>query len=167
MSTEATLSAAIADADGVRDMYLTFVLGAEDYGVCIADVTEIVGLQRIMPIPDVPDYIRGVINLRGKVIPLTDMRMRFHMPGRPDDDRTVVIVMEVEDAPIGLIVDGVREVLEIPAAQIDRPTALGRSGARSLISGIGRVGERTAVLLDAAVLASDEDVVLPPGLAAA
>lgn len=148
------------DADTIADMYLTFDLGSEEYGIGIAGVTEIVGIQKIMPIPDMPRYVRGVINLRGKIIPLMDLRMRFAMEERPHDDRTVIIVMEVEDAPIGLIVDGVREVLEIPASQIDRHAPMLRGGSRPVISGIGRVGERVAVLLDPPVLVSDVDLTL-------
>lgn len=147
------------EADTIADMYLTFALGDEEYGVGIAGVTEIVGMQRIMPIPDMPPYLKGVINLRGKVIPLMDVRLRFRMPERAYDDRTVIIVMEVEDAPVGLIVDGVREVREIPPGQIDAHMR-GRDGARSVIAGIGRVGDRVSVLLDPPVLVSDEDLTL-------
>jgi purine-binding chemotaxis protein CheW len=145
-------------ADTIADMYLTFDLGDEEYGVNIAGVTEIVGLQRIMPIPDMPRYLRGVINLRGKVIPLMDVRLRFGMPERTYDERTVIIVMEVDDAPVGLIVDGVREVRDIPAGQIDQRGQIGRGGVRSVIAGIGRVGDRVAVLLDPSVLVSDNDI---------
>lgn len=148
------------ESDTIANMYLTFDLGAEEYGVGIAGVTEIVGMQRIMPIPDMPAYVKGVINLRGKVIPLMDIRLRFGMPERAYDDRTVIIVMEVEDAPVGLIVDGVREVREIPADQIDRHARVGRSATRSVIAGIGRVGDRVAVLLDPPVLVSDDDIAL-------
>jgi len=148
------------DADTIADMYLTFDLGQEEYGVSIAGVTEIVGMQRIMPIPDMPRYLRGVINLRGKVIPLMDVRLRFEMPERSYDERTVIIVMEVDDAPVGLIVDGVREVREIPADQIDRRGQIGRNGGRSVIAGIGQVGDRVAVLLDPSVLVSENDVVV-------
>lgn len=154
------------DSDNVDDMFLTFSLGEEEYGVGIGGVTEIVGIQKIMPIPDMPDYIKGVINLRGKVIPLMDMRLRFGMAPRPYDERTVVIVMDVADAPIGLIVDGVREVLEIPPAQIDRHGQFSRSG-RPVISGLGRIGDRVAVLLDAEVLVSDSDISLAGELAVA
>lgn len=145
-------------ADTIADMYLTFDLGDEEYGVNIAGVTEIVGMQRIMPIPDMPRYLRGVINLRGKVIPLMDVRLRFNMPERAYDERTVIIVMEVDDAPVGLIVDGVREVRDIPPSQIDQRGQMGRGGARSVIAGIGRVGDRVAVLLDPSVLVSDNDI---------
>ncbi|OHC53997.1 MAG: chemotaxis protein CheW [Rhodobacterales bacterium RIFCSPHIGHO2_02_FULL_62_130] len=160
--TEMTRSRAeglpFTDTDNVDDMYLTFALDSEEYGVGIGQVTEIVGMQRIMAIPDMPAYIKGVINLRGKVIPLMDVRLRFDMPQREYDDRTVIIVMEVADAPIGLIVDGVREVLEIPPAQVDRPSQFGKSTGRNVIAGIGRIAERVAILLDASVLVSETDL---------
>jgi len=148
------------DADTIADIYLTFDLGDEEYGVSIAGVTEIVGMQRIMPIPDMPRYLRGVINLRGKVIPLMDVRIRFDMPHRDYDDRTVIIVMEVDDAPVGLIVDGVREVREIPAGQIDQRGQVGRNRTKSVIAGIGQVGDRVAVLLDPSVLVTASDIAL-------
>lgn len=157
---------ALREADNIDEMYLTFALGSEEYGVNIVGVTEIVGMQRIMPVPDVPNYIKGVINLRGKVIPLMDVRLRFGMPERAYDERTVVIVMDVGEAPIGLIVDGVSEVLEIPPSQVDRHTQFGRSTTRPVIAGIGRIGERVAVLLDTSVLVSDSDVALPAEIAA-
>lgn len=166
MMPEASLQQATApamapvgeEADTIADMYLTFDLGEEEYGVSIAGVTEIVGMQRIMPIPDMPRYLRGVINLRGKVIPLMDVRIRFDMPHRDYDDRTVIIVMEVDDAPVGLIVDGVREVREIPADRIDQRSQTGRNGTKSVISGIGQVGDRVAVLLDPSVLVSVSEI---------
>lgn len=146
--------------DTIANMYLTFDLGSEEYGVGIAGVTEIVGIQRIMPIPDMPSYVKGVINLRGKVIPLMDIRLRFGMPERAYDERTVIIVMDVDEAPVGLIVDGVREVREIAADHIDRHARVGRSSSKSVIAGIGRVGDRVAVLLDPSVLVSDDDIAI-------
>jgi purine-binding chemotaxis protein CheW len=148
------------DVDTIRDMYLTFDIGTEEYGVSIAGVTEIVGMQRIMPIPDMPAYLKGVINLRGKVIPLMDVRLRFALPERAHDDRTVIIVMEVDEAPVGLIVDGVREVREIGPDRIDSHTHFGRSGTPQVIAGIGRLDDGVAVLLDPSVLVSDYDLVL-------
>lgn len=158
---------AVTDTDNIDEMYLTFALANEEYGVGIAGVTEIVGMQRIMSVPDVPHYIKGVINLRGKVIPLMDVRLRFGMPERAYDERTVVIVMDVADAPIGLIVDGVSEVLDIPPSQVDRHAQFGRSSSRPVIAGIGRVGDRVAILLDTAVLVSESDVSLPVDLSMA
>ena len=159
-ATAARGEAAFADADNVDDMYLTFALSDEEYGVGIGVVTEIVGMQRIMSVPDMPHYIKGVINLRGKVIPLMDARLRFGMPEREYDDRTVVIVMDVADALVGLIVDGVSEVLEIPPTQVDGSGQFGK-GARSVIHGIGKIGERVSILLDTQVLVSDSDISLP------
>ncbi len=152
-----------SDADNIDDMYLTFALANEEYGVGIGVVTEIVGMQRIMSVPDMPHYVKGVINLRGKVIPLMDARLRFGMAEREYDDRTVVIVMDVGDALIGLIVDGVSEVLEIPPSQVDRNGQFGKS-AKSVISGIGKVGERVSILLDTEVLVSDSDISLPASM---
>jgi purine-binding chemotaxis protein CheW len=146
------------EEDTLSNMYLTFDLGDEEYGVSIAGVTEIVGIQRIMPVPDVPAYLKGVINLRGKVIPLMDVRLRFGMPERAYDDRTVIIVMEVESAPVGLIVDGVREVREVPPSQIDTRNQFGRGGVRSVIAGLGRLEDGVAILLDPEVLVSEGEV---------
>jgi purine-binding chemotaxis protein CheW len=148
-------------SDSIDTMYLTFPVGSELYGVSIGVVTEIVGLQRIMSVPDVPHYIKGVINLRGKVIPLMDVRLRFGMPEKAYDDRTVVIVLQVSDAPVGLIVDGVNEVLDIPASQIDRTHSFSGAEGRSLVMGLGRLEERVAILLDVNLLVED-DALMPP-----
>lgn len=147
-----------AHADSLANMFLTFDIGSEEYGVAISDVIEIVGMQRIMPIPDLPHYLKGVINLRGKVIPLMDIRLRFNMAAREYDHRTVIIVMEVEDALIGLIVDGVREVREIPDNRIDRRAQLGKSSSRQVIAGLGRLEDSVIVLLNPAVLVADDDI---------
>lgn len=147
-----------AQADSLANMFLTFDIGSEEYGVAISDVIEIVGMQRIMPIPDLPPFLKGVINLRGKVIPLMDIRLRFNMPARDYDDRTVIIVMEVEDALIGLIVDGVREVREIAETQIDRHAQFGKGGKRQVIAGLGRLEDSVIILLNPAILVSDDEI---------
>lgn len=150
-------------ADSIDDMYLTFAVAGEDYGVVISVVTEIVGMQRIMGIPDVPHYIKGVINLRGKVIPLMDVRLRFGMPDKEYDERTVVIVLDVGDAPMGLIVDRVSEVVEIPKDRIDRK-GFSNADGRSVVAGLGRIDERVAIILDEALLVSDAEFELPTEL---
>lgn len=147
--------------DSIDTMYLTFPVGEELYGVSIAMVTEIVGLQPIMSVPDVPSYIKGVINLRGKVIPLMDVRLRFGIPEKAYDDRTVVIVMQVDDAPVGLIVDGVNEVLDVPDDSIDRAGSFAGDGARALVKGLARLEERVAILLDVTALLEAGDVTVP------
>lgn len=151
----------VEPSDSIETMYLTFPVGQELYGVSIGVVTEIVGLQRIMSVPDVPHYIKGVINLRGKVIPLMDVRLRFGMPEKAADDRTVVIVLQVNDAPVGLIVDGVNEVLDIPDTQIDRANSFSASESKSLVKGLGRLDDRVAILLDVDRLVELGEVRLP------
>jgi purine-binding chemotaxis protein CheW len=148
-------------SDSIETMYLTFPVGAELYGVSIGLVTEIVGLQKIMQVPDVPNYIKGVINLRGKVIPLMDVRLRFGMAEKEYDDRTVVIVLQVNDAPVGLVVDGVNEVLDIPDSQIDRANSFSGSDSRNLVMGLGRLEDRVAILLDVNLLLEAGEVILP------
>ncbi len=153
-------SLSILTSENLDDMYLSFSLGSEEYAVGISQVVEIVGLPRIMAVPDLPDYIRGVINLRGKVIPLLDVRLRFRMGERAYDERTVVIVMDVDGAPIGLIVDGVTEVREIAPSAIGRNANGAHRGAQSAIYGLGRIEDRIIVILDAAVLTSDCEIVM-------
>lgn len=151
------------EENNIEDMYLTFGVAQEEYGVGIAFVTEIVGMQKIMPVPDVPAYIKGVINLRGKVIPVMDMRTRFNMPEAQYNERTVIIVLDVDAVPIGLVVDDVRDVLEIAPANIDPPPQFGavRDNKR-LIRGLGKSGDLVAVILDIRGLVTDESALGQP-----
>ncbi len=100
--------------DTQKGKYLTFTLGNEIYGIGISHVIEIIGIQKITEVPDMPDYVRGVINLRGQVIPILDVRTRFMMPFRDYDERTCVVVVQVSERFIGLVVDTVNEVADIP-----------------------------------------------------
>jgi purine-binding chemotaxis protein CheW len=147
------------EENNIDDMYLTFAVAGEEYGVGIGFVTEIVGMQKVMEVPDVPHFIRGVINLRGKVIPVMDVRRRFAMPETTYTERTVIIVLDINSLPIGLVVDAVSEVLEIPESQIDPPPRLGanRDGG-GVIRGLGKQGERVAILLDIDRLVSGQEV---------
>jgi purine-binding chemotaxis protein CheW len=145
------------DENNITDMYLTFGVSGEEYGIGIAYVTEIVGMQRVMQVPDVPSFIKGVINLRGKVIPVMDVRCRFGMEEKPYTERTVIIVLDIENIPIGLVVDNVSEVLEIPEANIDQPPQFGNSrGGHGLIRGLGKSGDRVAIIIDIHRLVSDQ-----------
>lgn len=134
--------------DSQKGRYLTFRLGREDYGIAICHVVEIVGLQKITTVPDQPYFMKGVINLRGKIIPLMDGRIRFGLPEEAYDDRTCVIVIDVAGQITGLIVDRVNEVLEIPAEQVEAPAASRGGGAGSYVCGLGKVGDSVKVLLD-------------------
>ena len=109
------------EEDTQKDKYLTFSLGDEVYGIDIRVVIEIIGIQKITNVPEVPDYVRGIINLRGKIIPVVDMRLRFRREYREYTDRTCVIVVEINGVLIGLIVDGVSEVLDIAEKNVVQP----------------------------------------------
>lgn len=132
--------------------YLTFTIGRVCYGLNIRTVTEIIGLQGITPIPDVPDYVRGVINLRGKVIPVMDVRARFKIETQKYHDRTCIIVIEVGGASVGLVVDAVSEVLSIPDEDIEPPPKVGFGPDNRFISGLGKVGDDVKLILNAGIL---------------
>ena len=141
-------------------MFLTFMLGGESYGLAITAVTEIIGFQQITPVPDVPHYVRGIINLRGKVIPVMDVRARFGMDGRDYDARTCIIVVQIRDASVGLIVDTVSEVVDIELSQIEAPPSMGSAagGGQGFMMGVGKVEDEVKLLLDAGRLLFDDNL---------
>jgi purine-binding chemotaxis protein CheW len=144
-------TAELSEDEILDQMYLIFSVNTESYGVKIEHVTEIVGVQKIIQVPDVPNYVKGVINLRGSVIPVIDIRMRFNMSERCYDDRTVIIVLEHQNIKTGLIVDGVNDVTEISDAEISSPPQQGAS-KKSSITGVGQKQENIYFLLDVAAL---------------
>src|SRR6056297_4179312 len=143
------------DEDSMEGMYLTFDLASEGYGLEIRHVIEIIGIQSITAVPDLPDHVIGVLNLRGKVIPIIDVRRRFGLPHREYDERTCIIVVNVNDNSVGLVVDKVSEVITIPANEIEPPPATGRS-RRQYIAGMGKIGQQVKILLDIEALLEDE-----------
>lgn len=152
------------EEDTQRDKFLTFALGNESYGIDIKYVTEIIGNQPTTEVPELPEYIRGIINLRGKIIPVMDVRLRFKKPFREYDERTCVIVIDIADISIGLIVDSVAEVLAIPAAEIVTPPELNKGGNK-YIKGIGKVGSEVKLILDCDKLLNEEEMSEPAGQA--
>ncbi|MFH7321607.1 chemotaxis protein CheW [Desulfurivibrio sp. D14AmB] len=140
---------------GVRELagkYLTFSLGSEEYGVGILKVREIIGVMEITAVPHTPHYIKGVINLRGRVIPVMDLRLKFGMPGKEYDERTCVIVVEVQGrsgpVQVGMVVDSVSEVANITAGEIEPPPALGSSRETENILGMAKLKGSVKILLD-------------------
>jgi len=132
------------------DKYLLFSIGAEVYGIDIAHVTEIIEMQKVTEVPDMPDFVKGVINLRGKVIPVVDLRLRFGMNERDYDDRTCIIIVRIESTSLGFIVDTVAEVHDIDEASIDpAPNFKNETGRDHYISGLGKVADRVTILIDA------------------
>ena len=152
------------DEDNIEDMYLTFGVASEEYGIGISYVTEVVGMQRIMEVPDVPNFIKGVINLRGKVIPIMDIRLRFGMTAKTYTPRTVIIVLDIDNVMIGLVVDYVREVIEIPESNIDLPS---RFNENNVIRGFGKQKNKVAIILDIEQLASNQAIELHSALESA
>lgn len=146
------------DEDTLSSRYLTFHLGKEDYGIEIRYVIEIVVMQKITEVPDMPAFVRGVINLRGQVIPVMDMRLRFNMEPREYDERTCVIVVDVDGNIVGLIVDTVREVREIPPENIAPAPELGKTEKSRYVAGMARVGDEVKILLDVDRLLKKEEL---------
>ena len=140
--------------------YLTFKLGAEEYGLGILKVREIMGLMDITAVPRTPAYIRGVINLRGKVIPVVDLRAKFGMQSAEDTDETCIIVVDVGETEMGTIVDEVSEVLDIEENEIEDAPSFGANTNTDFILGMGKTKDRVTILLDIAKVLSKEDVVM-------
>ncbi|MCB2183621.1 MAG: chemotaxis protein CheW [Desulfobulbaceae bacterium] len=146
------------DEDTQKDKYLTFRLAGEDYGIDIAFVTEIIGIQKITEVPDMPEFIRGVINLRGKVIPVMDVRLRFKLAPRDYDERTCIVVVDIEDNAVGLVVDEVSEVADIPESQVESPPQSGRGKSSRYLKGMGKIDEEVKILLNVDKLLYEEEM---------
>lgn len=142
--------------DTQKGKFLTFTLGKENYGIEIQFVTEIIGIQAITEVPELPDYIKGIINLRGNIIPVMDVRLRFGKSSIEYNDRTCVIVIDIQSVFIGLIVDSVSEVLSIPDRDIVPPPDISKTGNR-FIKGIGTIGNEVKLLLDCEKLLNEEE----------
>lgn len=148
-----------AEEDTQKDRYLTFILGNECYGIEIRYVTEIIGIQAITEIPELPEYVRGIINLRGKIIPVIDVRARFKKEIKEYNDRTCVVVVDFNDISIGLIVDSVAEVLTIPEQDIVDPPQMNKgTNSSRYIKKIGKVGNAVKLLLDCEKLLSENEL---------
>lgn len=143
--------------DTQKGKFLTFCMGNEFYGIEIKYVTEIIGLQPITEIPEMPEYIKGIINLRGKIIPVMDVRLRFRKPYKEYNDRTCIVVIEIREVLIGLIVDTVSEVIAIPDEEIVAPPGVTKEGNK-YIKGIGKVGNDVKLLLDSDKLLNETDL---------
>jgi purine-binding chemotaxis protein CheW len=133
-----------------QNKYLIFSVGEESYGVRITYVTEVIEIEDITQVPDLPEYMKGIINLRGKIIPITDARLRFGKEEKPYDERTCIIVFDIEGVAFGLIVDGVKEVAAMEPGSVSPPPALNRRDdmAGDFIEGIGRKNNEIWLFID-------------------
>lgn len=144
-ATETELRTSAGDEPSGK--YLTFSLAGEDYGLEILKVREIIGLMDITTVPQMPFYVKGVINLRGKVIPVVDLRLKFGMEPTEYDEQTCTVVVDVGQL-MGVIVDTVQEVLDIADNQIDPPPPLGGGVDTSFVMGMGKIKDDVKILLD-------------------
>lgn len=148
------------------NQYLTFTLQDEEYGIEILKVQEIKGYSKITQIPNAPHYVKGVLNLRGTVVPVVDLRTRFSMVEKECDQFTVIIVVNVGTKVVGLVVDTVSDVLNIPPEDIaDAPDMTGDVDS-SCITGMGKVNERLILLLDIGRLVGNESLTVEEEVAA-
>jgi len=136
-----------------ENKFLTFALGTEEFGIAILKVREIMGMMPITTIPRTPGYLKGIINLRGKVIPVADLRLKFGMAATEGTDHTCIIVVEVMGAnglvPVGIVVDSVSEVLNIKKEDIEDMASLGESGLDAkFITGIAKTDGGVKILMD-------------------
>ncbi|MBN1514026.1 MAG: purine-binding chemotaxis protein CheW [Phycisphaerae bacterium] len=154
ISTQADLTGTSHDHGG---KYLTFKLADEEYGVEILKVREIIGMMDITAVPRMPAYMKGVINLRGKVIPVIDLRLKFNLNEIEHTDQTCIIVMDV-GREIGIIVDTVSEVLDIVGEAIEPAPSMGGSLDTAFILGMGKVGDDVKILLDVDRVLTGDDV---------
>jgi purine-binding chemotaxis protein CheW len=142
--------------------YLTFKLANEDYGLSLLKVREIIGMMPITSVPRTPDFVKGVINLRGKVIPVTDLRMRFDMPETDYTDRTCIIVVEVAGrdtaVQMGIVVDAVTEVLPVKAEEIEPAPEFGARVDTRYILGLANMDGTVKILLDIDRVLTEEEI---------
>ncbi len=163
-------SGAVAERPETRargGKFLTFCLGAEEYGIEILKVQEIIGVLPITPVPRTPEFICGVINLRGKIIPIIDIRLKLSMEARAKTEETCIIVVKARGIEMGIVVDKVSEVADIGSADIQDAPSFGAEINTDYILGIGKSENKVRMLLDIDRVLSSQDVVALRGAAGA
>ena len=138
--------------------FLTFFLSTEEYGIEILKVQEIIGVMNITPIPRTPTFIKGVINLRGRIIPIIDLRLKLSMEEAKHTEETCFIVVKAHDMHMGVVVDKVSEVLDIAGENVEDAPSMGEDINTDYILGIGKAGDKVKMLLDIDKVLSDKDL---------
>lgn len=141
-----------------ENKYLTFSTSSEYYGIHVLDVVEIIRTVPITEIPESLSYVKGIINLRGKIIPVIDVRLRFGIEEKEQDDRTCIIVISANESEIGLIVDSVSEVINIPEDLIDLMPQVGQTDGQKFVKGIAHLECGVKILLDIEKLVDAEEL---------
>lgn len=142
-----------------RERYLTFYIGSEQYGIAINRIKEIIAMMNITKVPKIPSYMRGVINLRGSIIPVVDTRLRFNMDYRESDMHTAIIIVEVEKISIGFIVDRVEEVCSIDASALSEPPKFGSGIDTDFICSVAQIEDKVVMILDVLKLFEADELV--------
>jgi purine-binding chemotaxis protein CheW len=143
-------------AAGVQ--FVTFRLGEEQFGVPIGAAQEIVRLSEVTPVPEAPWFVEGVINLRGRIIPVIDLGRRLRLPDRPRTRKTRILIVEMDRRQVGLIVDAASEVLRLPPNAVEPPPPMISGIGVEYITGVGKLGDQLLVLLDLAKVLHPEDL---------
>lgn len=146
-------------AQSRKERYLTFFLGDEQYGIAIDRIKEIIAIMKITYVPKTPSYIRGVINLRGSIIPVVDTRLRFGMEPKEADMHTTIVIVEVEKVNIGFIVDRVEEVASIDSAHLSEPPKFGSHIDTDFICSMAQIEENVVMILDVLKLFEADELV--------
>lgn len=139
--------------------FLTFLLKEEEYGIEILRVREIMGLIDITPVPQTPSYVKGVINLRGKVFPVIDLRTKFDMPEAEYTEETCIVVVDLNNFQMGIIIDTVLEVLDIKSESIEPAPSFGAKVDTDYIYGMGKIDDKVKILLDITKVLTTEELV--------
>ncbi|MDP3293851.1 MAG: chemotaxis protein CheW [Nevskia sp.] len=162
MSIAATETGSVSAqlAAGMPNEFLTFTLGDEEYGVDILKVQEIRGYDTVTKIPDAPDFIKGVINLRGTIVPVIDMRIKFRLGKVEYNEFTVMIILNVARRVVGMVVDGVSDVMQLTREQIRPAPEFGSAVNSRFITGLGAFDQRMLILVDIERLMSASDMAL-------
>jgi purine-binding chemotaxis protein CheW len=147
-----------AEEDTLKGRFLTFQIGKEVYGIEIKYVTEIIGIQATTEMPEMPEYIKGIINLRGKIIPIMDIRLRFRKEPKEYDDRTCIIVVDYNTIPMGFVVDSVAEVLSIADQNISEMPSFNVGAGNGFVKNIGKIGSDVVLLLDYEKLITSDEI---------
>lgn len=145
--------------------YLTFTLGDEEYGIDILTVQEIRGYDAVTTIANMPSFIKGVINLRGIIVPIVDMRIKFCLGDITYDEMTIVIVLNLADRVVGMVVDGVSDVISLSESQIKEAPEFGAVLDTQYLKGLGVIDERMLILIDIENLMSSKEMALVETLA--
>jgi purine-binding chemotaxis protein CheW len=158
------VSAMAAQATATTDnaqRYLTFRLGGTSYAIGILKVQEIIGLLRVTPVPGTPPYVRGVVNLRGRIIPVVDLCTRFGLPPVPDTDRTCIVITQVTGAhgavTMGVVVEDVAQVVDLPPDRVEAVPEFGVAVRTDFLTGVARLDEDVILLLDIDAVLSREE----------